>query len=135
MTKSKQRRRRGDILISDVVERADPQAISARNANLWKPIPYSTDEFEGVMVGCGPGPRPGPITIQLEAKGWYRVWVGLFSFSHAGSLRLRLSGDLCCRLVSEPAAIRDDLYGQATSLHETHWRDADLTVPRAMAWN
>ena len=125
--KPKQSSRRGDILISDVVERADPQAISVRNANLWKPVPYTTDQFEGVMVGCGPGPRPVPITIQLNAKGWYRVWVGLFSFCHLGSLRFRLSGDTCCRQIGEPEAIRNDLYGQATYLHETLWRDADLS--------
>ena len=116
-----------DILITNLVERADPLAISVRKANLWKPIPYTTDQFEGVMVGCGLGPKPVPITIQLKAKGWYRVWVGLFSFSHTGSLRFRLSGDTCCRLIAEPDAIRNDLYGEATSLHEMHWRDADLT--------
>ena len=127
MAKSSKPSRRRDILISDLVGRADPKAISARNANLWKSIPYTTDKFDGVMVGCGLGPKPVPIEIQLNAKGWYRVWVGLFSFSHSGSLRFRLSDDTCSRQIGEPAAIRNDLYGHATYLHETHWRDADLT--------
>jgi hypothetical protein len=117
----------GNILISQVAERADPRSISARNPNLWKAVPYTTDEFDGTMLGCGPGPRPVSIDIQLNVTGWHRVWVGLFSFCHSGALRLRLSSDTCCRQLAEPQEIRNDLYGQATYLHETFWRDADLT--------
>lgn len=120
-------RGRSEILISDVAKAADRRAIDLKDPNLWKPIRYVTDLFAGAMIGCGPGPKPVPIKIELNAQGWYRVWVGLFSFCHIGSLRFRLSDDLCCRHIAESRTIQNDLYGQAIYLHETFWRDADLT--------
>lgn len=116
-----------DILISDVAGVADRRLISSRRPNLWKAIPYTTDAFVGTMIGCGPGPKPVPIEVNLNARGRYRIWVGLFSFCHSGALRFRLSGDTGATLVGEPAVIANDLYGQATSLHATFWKEADLT--------
>ncbi|MBI3921114.1 MAG: hypothetical protein HY318_06830, partial [Armatimonadetes bacterium] len=118
---------RGVILISDVVSLADKCLVNPDNPNLWRGVPYTTGGFSGVMLGCGPGPKPVPITVKLNVKGWYRVWVSLFSFCHTGSLRLRLSGDLCSYPVSPPARAQSDLYSESAALHETWWCDAELT--------
>ncbi|MBI3987546.1 MAG: hypothetical protein HY343_11530, partial [Lentisphaerae bacterium] len=116
-----------DAFISDVAGAADRRLISPRKPNLWKAIPYTTDTFAGTMLGCGPGPHPVPIEVQLNATGRCHIWVGLFSFCHSGALRFRLSGDTGATLVGEPPAIVNDLYGQAIVLHETFWKEADVT--------
>ena len=118
---------RKQILISDVAGLADKRLVNLDDPNLWRAIPYTTEGFSGVMLGCGPGPKPAPITVKLNVKGWFRVWVSLFSFAHRGSLRLRLSRDMCSRCVSPPRRAQSDLLGESAALHETWWRDAELT--------
>jgi len=120
-------RPREEILISDVARQADTRRLNSNNPNAWHPIPYTTESFAGVMLACGVGPDPRPITVKLHATGWYRVWVALFSFCHAGKVRLRLSGETCAQLVASPAAAQADTHGESVYIHETHWRDADLT--------
>lgn len=120
--------KRSEILISDVASLADKRFVNPDDPNLWQAVPYTTEGFSGVMLGCGPGPNPVPITVKLKVKGWYRVWVSLFSFCHAGSLRLRLSRDLCSHPVSTAhGGGWTDLYNESVALHETWWRDAELT--------
>lgn len=119
--------RRHEILITDVAGRADKRLVNPRNPDLWRAVPYTTEGFSGVMLAHGPGPNPAPITVKLNAKGWYRVWVSVFSYGHYGSLRLRLSEDLCSHPVSPPPRARSDVYRESVALHETWWRDARLT--------
>jgi hypothetical protein len=53
---------RSEILICDVAGRASRRRLTPGNPNCWRPIPYATEDFAGVMLASGVGPRPMPIT-------------------------------------------------------------------------
>jgi hypothetical protein len=116
-----------DILISDLASRADPHAVNVRNPNCWRPVPYTTRRFSGVMLGCGTGPRPVPITIRLNVKGRYRIWAALYSFMQSATLRLRLSEDIAAREISPPQAYRWKIGLDGICLYEVFFREADVT--------
>ena len=52
---------RPEILISDVAGRADKRLINPDKPNLWRAIPYTTEGFRGVMLGCGLGRLQMPL--------------------------------------------------------------------------
>ncbi len=114
------------ILVSDPGLRGDPQFIHPDNPNCWKAVPYQTDSFSGTMLACGSGPEPLPIRVQLNVQGRYRIWVGLYGFGNSSALRLRLSNDLCCRVISPPGELRG-IGPESLFLPEIPWKIADLT--------
>ena len=62
-----------NIFISDLDKYVDKKNLDSEDTNRWKPIPYKTEEFSGVMLACGPGPNPVPITIRLHVEGLYSM--------------------------------------------------------------
>ena len=42
-----------EIIISELDKLVDKKYINERNPNLWRAIPYRTENFEGVMLGEG----------------------------------------------------------------------------------
>ncbi|MBT3345980.1 MAG: hypothetical protein HN712_14955 [Gemmatimonadetes bacterium] len=87
----------------------------------WRAIPYEAEGFDGMMLGCGEATSPGPIRLRLGATGVHRVWLGLYAW-RTGTIRVRLTDDLCCTRMSTPA------HGvlEPTVLHEVEWKTCDL---------
>ncbi len=74
----------------------------------WRAVPYRTDAFEGVFLGCGHATKPLPVTLRLGVRGPHRIWLGLYGASRTGCIRVRLTRDLCCRtFVTPPYGILD----------------------------
>ena len=113
-----------DILICRLDKAVDSKLIqkTVDQVNLWKVLPYVSDEGSGVMLGEGGGPDQKPITIRLGAKGTYRIFLGLYGGYNAQRLHFRLSKDAA----KEAIPIR--VKGQRTLvISETFWKEADLT--------
>lgn len=113
-----------DILISRLDKVVDSKLIqkTVDQVNLWKALPYVSEEGSGVMLGEGGGPDQKPITIRLGAKGTYRIFLGLYGGYNAQRLHFRLSKDAA----KEAVPIR--VKGQRTLvISETFWKEADLT--------
>ena len=89
----------------------------------WRAVPYRTDEFEGVLLGCGESTEPEPVTLRLGALGPHRIWLGLFGAFGKGYIRVRLSRDLCCRTFVTP----DHGVIEPPVMHELLWKESDLT--------
>ena len=83
-----------DMVIGDLAARVASEHLDPQDPNLWRAIPYETDDFAGVMLGCGEGPNPVPIAIRLGVQGLYRIWLGLYRFGNSTPLRVRLSDDV-----------------------------------------
>ena len=113
-----------EVVLSDISDLVDSQYLSDTDLNLWKPIPYETEGFSGVMLGCGEGLDPTPITIRLNVAGDYRVWLGIYSYCTLGNLRVKLTDDLCCQTISPPKKM--DRISEPI-FHEMFWKQADLT--------
>ena len=114
----------GDILINELDKAVDSKLLQKNKAetNLWKAIPYESEEFAGVMLGGGGGPKQQPISIRLGAKGKYRIFLGLYGGYNARNMRVKLSGD------SETAVVPIKVSGNRTlAISEAFWKEADIT--------
>lgn len=114
----------GDILIRELDKAVDRKLIQTEpsQTNLWKSVPFVSDEFAGVMLGEGGGPSQKPITIRLGAKGVYRVFLGLYGGYNARQMRVRLTN----AEASDTIPIK--VTGNRTLvISETFWKQVDLT--------
>ena len=68
-----------EITINDMTSCENPQAISdGWGEGLWHKVVYeTTDGVPGVMLFAEPGDKAAPLTYKLNAKGKYKIYVGL----------------------------------------------------------
>ena len=114
----------GDILINRLDKAVDAKLIQKNplESNLWKAIPYESEEFAGVMLGGGGGPQQKPIAVRLGAKGKYRVFLGLYGGYGAVQFKVKLNKD------PSSSVLPIDMGGKRTRvISETFWKEADLT--------
>ncbi len=113
-----------DILINELDKAVDGELLQKSKAqtNLWKAIPYESEEFAGVMLGGGGGPKQQPITVRLGAKGKYRIFLGLYGGYNAVQFKVKLSKD------DKSTTLPIKVTGNRTLvISETFWKEADLT--------
>ena len=114
----------GDILINGLDKVVDGSLIQTdpSQTNLWKAVSYRSDEFAGVMLGEGGGPDQKPIALRLDAKGVYRVFLGLYGGYNAQRMQVRLSK------AASSDTIQIKVAGNRTLvISETFWKEVDLT--------
>jgi hypothetical protein len=118
-----------DILINDLDKFVDHSLLQKHpsQTNLWKPIPFVSEEFSGVMLGEGGGPAVQPIAIRLQAKGKYRIFLGLYGAYNCGQMRVRLSQDASCDTIPITSTGQVEQWWTTTVISETFWKEADLT--------
>ena len=95
----------------------------------WRTLPYSTNEFSGVMLLAGPETAARAITCQLNATGWHAVSIGVYPFwsepeGRQLELQLKLTGPGPFTVLSHP---RVPFASHSEWLHEMFWAVADLT--------
>jgi hypothetical protein len=114
---------RETVVIADLAQRvASGPVAEAGRPGAWRWAPYETKEVKGTLLGCSETAAPEPVTIRLGVRGCWRVWLGLAVFNDVQRLRVRLSGDRCCRSFETPPSD----YHHAV-VHEMHFKDAELT--------
>ncbi len=119
---------RNNILITDLVSYVDSKYINEEDTNLWKAIPYETENFSGVMIGDGGGPEPLPVKIRLGIKGKYRIYLGIYSGYSPPKICVSLSNDSSFQTVDlSDTQFRDDVYERGTHIYEIPWKEADLS--------
>ena len=117
-----------NILISDLAALIDSKYLDEKDTNLWKAIPYQTENFSGVMLGDGGGPEPIPLTIKPGIEGIYRVYLGIYSGYSSPCISIRLSRDAFFQTVDlSNTQCRDDVYERGAHIYEIPWKEADLT--------
>lgn len=117
------KRVRDEMLISHLDECVDSGATSPIAVpGHWRTVPYEADGFSGVMLGCGEATCPGPVRLALDVAGPQRIWLGIYAYATA-EIRVRLSGDLCCKRLSTP---RRSVI-EPPVIHEMLWKECDLT--------
>ena len=120
---------RKELLLTDLGNLFIPQEnISPlREKYKWNSVPYETAVCSGTMLISVYDGAPQPVTLPLQAEGWYRIYVALGTYGAAAPvsdlLCLKLSGDETFMHLSP-----SDAGGYAYhSFQETFWRCADLT--------
>lgn len=70
---------RQDVIFSDLPSIAnEKERISRkRTVKTWEAIPYETALAKGVMLGAFVESFPKPISLKLDLKGWYQVYIAL----------------------------------------------------------
>jgi len=119
----------GDILISglDMVVDAKLLQQDPLESNLWKAIPYESEEYSGVMLGGGGGPEQQPISVRLGAQGKYRIFLGLYGGFDAMEFKVKLSHDPFPTTLPIYPNGDPTLYFRTLIISETYWKEADLS--------
>ena len=94
-----------------------------RNRKRWKKIKYETEKFSGTLLVACYGTHPPVLQLPVNAKGRYRIFVGLYGeHGFYAGIRVRLNKDQCFRtLVSQKSVSKGDI------IKEVFWKEADLT--------
>ena len=117
---------RREILISDLSVCQPKSALANRYApRKWKLLPYEHDEFSGVMLGAIGSRDAAPLTLPLNVKGWYEIYVGLYRTYEEIGVRLRLSSERAYRKFRVP--VKWDFPKLLAVVEEHFWTAADLT--------
>ncbi|NQT12462.1 MAG: family 10 glycosylhydrolase [Planctomycetes bacterium] len=92
-------RAREAIRIDDMSRVQPAAALSdVRTRSKWKVLDYASEESVGKCIAALPNTHAPEVTLPLDRKGWYAVYVGLggvgrFAFGQENCVRLKLSGD------------------------------------------
>jgi hypothetical protein len=117
-------RERENILISRLDHRVLAGPVGAQPApGCWRAVPYKADGFDGVFLCCGEATDPAPVTLRLDARGPHRIRLGVYGAGWGGSIRVRLTDDLCFRTFTTPP---HDVIAPPV-IHELLWKECDLT--------
>jgi hypothetical protein len=105
----------------------------------WQLIEYETTEgVKGFMVSARPDERCGELTLALDAKGLYKIYLGIHTTkshfrgdSNYGQLEVKLSRDAGFRRVGPEhettGKLGDDDPDINKAITEAYWKTADLT--------
>lgn len=115
------------IVISDMTQVTPKSALTfdVRRKRQWKVLDYETkDGLKGNSISCTPDTGAPAVTLPLNKKGWYAVYVGLggvgrFAFGQESEARLKLTNDVTYQHRRYSGA-RDDI-------DEVFFKVADLT--------
>jgi hypothetical protein len=92
-----------------------------RRPGTWQAVPFDlTDGRRGTLLYAGAETRAPTLNLPLDATGWHRVTLGLWSNWTSSTVRLRLSNDLAFHTITRD---RVDNF----VVDECVWREADLT--------
>ncbi|MBL9213905.1 MAG: hypothetical protein JNG83_00365 [Opitutaceae bacterium] len=140
-----------EIYLSDM-SRCEPASLLSRERRRghWRLIDYETPETKGTMVFAVPGEGTPAITLPVDVRGCYRVYVGINysrfdSGDHLHNLPWPLYGQVQLRFDDEPGYSRFAYEGGwdgelveakvarsikvYTSIQETLWRVRDFDGP------
>lgn len=115
------------IILSDMSQVTPRSALTfdVRRKRQWKVLDYETkDGLKGNSISCTPDTGAPAVTLSLNKKGWYAVYVGLggmgrFAFGQESDARLKLTNDVTYQHRRYSGA-RDDI-------DEVHFKTAELT--------
>jgi len=116
------------VIISDMTKVSEKNVLTydVRKKGFWKVLDYETKDgsIVGKCIASTPDTGAPNVTLPLNAKGWYAVYIGLggmgrFAFGQESEVRVKLTGDVTYQH-RRYAGARDDI-------DEVLFKAADLT--------
>lgn len=92
-----------DAIIFSDLTKVNPQSaltFDVRRESQWKVLDYETENgLTGKSISSGPNTAAPKVTLNLNKKGWYAIYVGLGGFgrfmeSYSNEVRLKLTNDV-----------------------------------------
>jgi hypothetical protein len=112
--------RKGTILISDLSKCTPASAITKETTkNTWRTADYELENFKGTMLTALVETTAPLVSLPLNVKGWYAVYLGLYRLYPNDGIRVKLTNDEATTLVQADKAY--DYF------EEVFWKYADLT--------
>lgn len=89
------------VMLTDFskAEPASALITGKRQKGKWKMIPYATADWKGTALSIYSSTSPPPVKLQLDARGWHAVYIGLCTTS--GGFNIGGNG-IKARLTDEP---------------------------------
>ena len=91
----------------------------------WRAVTYETADFSGKMLLSQESEHAAPLTLQLNAEGWYKIFLGLVPWTGRACLGVTITGEDKKTCVEPENRIGSwEMYGWA---EEHFFRAANLT--------
>ena len=115
------------LIIFNDMSQCEPKSAISDKQNLynWRAVDFETIDslaqynIKGKMLMADPENNAPDITLKLNQKGWYSIFVGLFRIYPDDGIRLKLTNDKATVFVKA-----DNAYEY---IDEVFWKNAELT--------
>lgn len=91
--------------------------------NKWLVLPYESKNYKGKMLCCGECAHPEPIELNIDLKGWYKIYLGVINASYNYCTGITV-GSLGKTVVKAPPS---KAWGATEYGHKFFYRAADMT--------
>ncbi len=92
----------------------------------WRKVSYKTKLCEGKMLLAGQESKPEPITLNLNIKGWHRIFISIMNLRSENYTYVKLSDDSCFTGVRSSGRLPIQ-WCPTECVEEIYWKSADLT--------
>lgn len=116
-------------LFSDLYKIAEnKELISTKSEDgKWLSIDYETKLGQGKLLAASELIYPEPITLNLNLKGWHKIYIGLFNMRSENHIYAKLSGDEEYSIIRHTGLGCPKRWCATEYMEEVYWRCADLT--------
>ena len=115
-----------EILLTNLSDRVVDRTVLASGAeyNKWLVLPYETGAFNGEMLAAMDNFQPEEVKIDLNVKGWYKIYFGLVALGKRSALGVQIGDGGKTIIEPKPRISRWQNYEW---IEENFFRAADLT--------
>lgn len=122
------------IYVSDL-NNCSPASAMAKKWELkkWKTLEFETAETSGTMLVSGQNTTPPEVTYKFKQKGWYAVYVALYSHRYYSRAQVKLKNDPVFSILTQRDEVWRRQYEEGKGIYfplkieELFWKYADLT--------
>ena len=122
------------IYISDLNNCTPSSAMSKKwELKKWKSLDFETAETSGTMLVSGQNTTPPEVTYKFKQKGWYAVYVALYSHRYYSRAQVKLKNDPVFSILTQRDEVWRRQYEEGkgifypSKIEEIFWKYADLT--------
>ena len=83
-----------EIILSNLDQLTSARLVEGKNSKTkWRKVKYEAGDIKGVMLTAGEQCFPNPVSLKLNVKGWYKIYLCIGRISAENSLQVSLSGE------------------------------------------
>ncbi len=95
--------------------------------NKWRKIDYKTKMGKGIMLVAAQDAYPEKIKLNINLKGWFRIYVCLVKMRSESYTYIKLSDDICYTGLRTAKSLVPAKWCTTEYVEEVYWKCSDLT--------
>lgn len=98
-----------------------------RTEKHWQSLPYEIEDVKGEMLLAGECTAPEPITLRLNVKGWYKIFLCFINMRSDNYVYFKLTDDTAYHGIRNYTQNSPHTWCTTEFAHEVYWKCADMT--------